>query len=139
MTTFDDCVKRRLIVPWPSVEGEVEKEWGQSRNDLKMAIESNKSGDPKWAIVQAYYSMFHMTRAVLFSKGFRERSHSCLEIFLDKLVTDNLISVDYAQHFRTARFQREEANYHSSYSIERAEYVIQLALDFNEKLETLLK
>ncbi len=139
MTAFDECLKKKLIVISPSVKGEVDKELNEAIYDQKKAVINCKSGDAKWAIVQTYYSMFHMTRAVLYSMGYRERSHSCLEIFLDKLVSDNLISIDYAQHFRTARFQREEADYRASYSMERARHVISLAIDFNEKLEALIK
>jgi uncharacterized protein (UPF0332 family) len=138
MTAFDDCVKKGLIRVSPPVKGEIAKELGEAKYDLEKAVNNCKSGDAKWAIIQAYYSMFHMTRAVLFSMGFKERSHSCLEIFLDKLVTDNLINIDYPQHFRTARFQREEADYHSSYSMEGAGHVVQLAIDFNKKMKRLI-
>lgn len=139
MTAFDECVKKGLIRISPPVKGEIDKELSEAKYDLTKAVHNCETDDAKWAIVQAYYSMFHMTRAVLFCMGYKERSHSCLEIFLDKLVSDNLISIDYSQHFRTARFQREEADYHSSYSMDGAEHVVQLAIDFNEKMKTLIK
>ena len=36
----------------------------------------------KWAIIQAYYSIFHGTRALLFKAGYREESHFALKIAL---------------------------------------------------------
>lgn len=139
MITFDDCINRGLIKISSPAEGEIDKELNEAGYDLDKAIDSCRSGDSKWATVQAYYSMFHMTRAVLFSMSYKERSHICLEIFLDKLVSDNQLSIDYAQHFRTARFQREEADYRSGHSPERAAYVIKLAIDFNLTMKKLVK
>lgn len=138
MTAFDDCMKKGLIKISAPIEDEIEKEVSEAEYDLKIAIGSCRSGDSKWATVQSYYSMFHMTRAVLFSMGYKERSHTCLEIFLDKLVGDNQLSIDYAQHFRTARFQREEADYRSGHSMERSAYVIKLAIDFNRTMKKLV-
>ena len=139
MTAFDDCVKRGLIRVSSPVKGEIDKELGNADYDLVRATKSFESEDAKWATVQAYYSMFHTTRAVLFSMGFKERSHSCLELFLDKLVNDNLISIDYSQHFRTARFQREEADYNSWYSMADAGHILKPAMDFNGKLKELIR
>lgn len=139
MTAFDDCVKRGLVRVSPSVKSEIDKELTDAKYDLDRARRSIESGDAKWATVQAYYSMFHVTRAVLFSRGFKERSHLCLEYFLDKLVNENMIGQDYAQYFRTARFQREEADYNSSYSMEDALHILHLATDFNNKMIKLAK
>jgi uncharacterized protein (UPF0332 family) len=121
------------------MKGRASNEFDVALYDLKKANNSLMSEDAKWATVQAYYSMFHATRAVLFSMGFKERSHSCLEFFLDKLVNDNLLSIEYPQHFRTARFQREEADYESSYSTEDARHVIELATDFCKVMEKIKK
>ena len=42
--------------------------------DLRRARKSLDDDDAKWAIVKAYYAMFHAARALLFSKGFSRRA-----------------------------------------------------------------
>lgn len=46
--------------------------------DLQEAKESLSRKKFKWATIQGYYSMFHAARALLYSKGFREKSHYAL-------------------------------------------------------------
>jgi uncharacterized protein (UPF0332 family) len=54
------------------------KEMTAAKNDLKDAKESLAGGKSKWATIQGYYSMFHRARALLYDKGFREKSHHAL-------------------------------------------------------------
>ena len=66
------------------------KEMESAGYDLRKSRSSLEEEDYKWAIVQAYYSMFHAARALIYSKGYRERSHrACLvalkEFFLSLL------------------------------------------------------
>jgi len=58
--------------------------------DLEKASRSLSSGDAKWAIVQAYYAMFHAARALLFSKNLREKSHRALLAALRELFGDSI-------------------------------------------------
>ena len=47
--------------------------------DIGKSKNSFEEEDYKWTIVQAYYSMFHAARALIYSKGYREKSHrACL-------------------------------------------------------------
>lgn len=39
----------------------------------------------KWATIQAYYSMFHAARALLYSAGYREKSHPALLTALNEI------------------------------------------------------
>ncbi|NWG09102.1 MAG: HEPN domain-containing protein [Nitrososphaerales archaeon] len=41
--------------------------------DLKDAEDSLEHKNFKWATIQAYYSMFHSARALLYFRGFREK------------------------------------------------------------------
>jgi len=55
------------------------KEVESAEYDLRKWKNSLEEEDYKWAIIQAYYSMFHAARALIYSKGYRERSHrACL-------------------------------------------------------------
>lgn len=68
---FDDCLKKRKITEFERAKGLVEKELNQSKDDLESAKESFGRSGYKWATIQAYYSMFHSARALLYSKGYR--------------------------------------------------------------------
>lgn len=63
----------------------VTKEIKGAEYDLNRAIEPLEKEDFKWATVQAYYSMFHSARALLYKEGYREKSHTALRIALKEL------------------------------------------------------
>jgi uncharacterized protein (UPF0332 family) len=55
----------------------IEKELKESQKDLVDAKDSFQNGKFKWSIIQAYYSIFHSARAVLFSYGFKGKKPFC--------------------------------------------------------------
>ena len=75
---FNDCLKRGKIVAFPAAKKIVAKELSIAEQDLETAQKSIKQKDYKWATIQAYYSMFHAARTLLYHKGYREKSHYCL-------------------------------------------------------------
>ena len=54
------------------------KEVDGAESDLKAAETSLAREEYKWATIQGYYSVFHSARALLYSRGFREKSHHAL-------------------------------------------------------------
>ena len=83
----------------------VVKEIGSAEYDLGKSRNSFADKDYKWAIVQAYYSMFHAARALIYSKGYREKSHrACLvalkEFFLDALGEERINDFEEAMDLR---------------------------------------
>jgi len=42
----------------------------------------------KWAIIQGYYAQFHALRALVFARGYREKSHACLRYAVEALYID---------------------------------------------------
>ncbi len=137
--TFEDCVKRGLIKPFPVDGSSIERELAGSAKDLNAARANVSDGEYLWAIVQSYYSMFHAARAILYHDGYREKSHQCIEIFLKKLVSDGRIDQRYVDYFSAVRHMRELANYDLSYSLENAEISLRNASDFNDRIRTLIK
>src|SRR3989304_551870 len=61
------------------------KEVEAAQMDLQDARDSVERNRFKWATIQGYYSMFHGARALLFSRGFREKSHYALLLALREL------------------------------------------------------
>lgn len=90
----------------------IEKEIDEARYDLQSAENSVNIGNYKWAIVQSYYSMFHAFRGLLFSRGYKEKSHSGLKFAIKTLFVDyGVISEDIFAGFDSAMVAREMADY----------------------------
>jgi uncharacterized protein (UPF0332 family) len=109
----------------------VDKKLKAAQYDLKRAKHSLTENDDKWATIKAYYSMFHAAKALLYSKGFREKSHYCLlvgikELFVDKGILDH----KHYDAFGMALDLRHDADYGLIYSIESAEIVVKNSEDF---------
>jgi len=118
----------------------ISKELEAAREDLIEAQDNLKKGAHKWSTIQSYYSMFHSARALLYHKGYKERSHFCLAVALDALyVESKLLSAKYSNAFRKAMSLREDADYSLSFSKEGAKAMAQSAEEFLKEAEKLLK
>ncbi len=116
----------------------VSKELDASKTDLKDAEESLKFDKHKWATIQAYYSMFHAARALVFHKGYREKSHHALLVALGELYS-NEIEASLVQEFEHAMLLRQEADYGLKFSDSGAQAVMESAERFLARAKTLLK
>ncbi len=114
----------------------VAKELKGSRSDLDIARESYNADNYKWTTVQAY-SIFHAARALLYHKGFREKSHRGLLKALAEPYSKDTIS-DLLEVFEESMTLREAADYGLSYSEEGAKEVLENAQVFLEKASRLL-
>ncbi|MGI0016801.1 MAG: HEPN domain-containing protein, partial [Nitrososphaera sp.] len=88
----------------------VVKEIEAAKSDLAEARDSLAGKKLKWATIQSYYSMFHSARALLYSKGYREKSHYALSIAIEELFS-NEIGLSMVNAFRDAMDLRQEADY----------------------------
>jgi uncharacterized protein (UPF0332 family) len=138
VNNLNDCLKSGLIRWYSATKDEIIKELGQSENDLARAKETINVGDYKWSTIQAYYSMFHAARAVLFSAGYREKSHKCIPFFLESLVDDGRLEPHFAGEFKSAMFLREEADYEAAYSEHSAVDTVENASAFIVRMKNLL-
>lgn len=60
--------------------------------------------------------MFHSARALVFSEGYRERSHYCLRVAIKELfVEENRLKPQYVDHLEEAKSLREQADYGLKY------------------------
>jgi uncharacterized protein (UPF0332 family) len=116
----------------------IKKEIVSAEYDLSKSKNSCEDQDYKWTIVQAYYCMFHAARALIYSKGYREKSHrACLvalkEFFLDPLGEERI------NDFGEAMNLRESADYGSAYTDEDAKDLVGKAEDFLKNAKRILK
>ena len=72
--------------------------------------------------------MYYAARALIYSEGYRERSHFCLFVALQELFVDRgNLDADYVESFRNSMRLRETADYRSDFSEEGALLVIEEA------------
>jgi len=113
------------------------KELEGAESDLETARKSLEDGNSKWATIQGYYSVFHAARALLFSKGFREKSHYALLVAIQELFSNEL-EQSLIQGFRDAMNLRQTADYGLTFSEEASLNVIATAEEFLLKTKALL-
>lgn len=128
---FDDCLKRGKIVRFPSARKLAVKELDVARDDLATAQQSLKQKGVKWATVQAYYAMFHAARALLYHKGYREKSHYCLILAMKAFyVSAGVLEIRLVESFQMAKVLREGADYDNTFDPESAKSLVDQAGEF---------
>ncbi|MBI5966292.1 MAG: HEPN domain-containing protein, partial [Deltaproteobacteria bacterium] len=93
--------------------------------------ESFERGNYKWATIQAYYSMFHTARGLIYAQKYREKSHYCLVIALERLYVERgLLDKVFVESLTIRKEMRESADYHSSFLRDGADNLIKAAEEF---------
>jgi uncharacterized protein (UPF0332 family) len=125
---FRDCVEKGKIKRFSRARALVGKELEAAAWDLERAGKSLKEGDFKWSTIQSYYSMFHSGRALIYQKGYRERSHYCLIVALRHLyVGKGLLSYHLVDGLAKGKGLRENADYDSNWSELGAQAMVKMA------------
>jgi len=135
---FRQLLEERRLVRIKPDRKLVLKEIEGAKSDLETARKSLYDGNFKWTTIQGYYSIFHAARALLYSKGFREKSHYALLIAVQELFSDDL-ECSLIQGFEDAMNLRQTADYGLTFSEEGAIDVIETAENFLLKANELLK
>ncbi|OGD23963.1 MAG: hypothetical protein A2Y69_05400 [Candidatus Aminicenantes bacterium RBG_13_59_9] len=128
---FNECLRNRKIIPFPRAKRLANKELRAAEEDLAEARDRFVHGKYKYGTINAYYAVFHAARALIYSKGYRERSHYCLAVALEALfVGESLLAGRYVRIFQDTMALREDADYGCSYSKEGASISISNAEEF---------
>ena len=137
---FEDCLKRSKIVKFTAARKLVQRELNTAREDLTTAQESLKRGNDKWATIQAYYAMFHTARALVYSQGYREKSHYCLIVAIKSIfVESGDLDVRFVEAFQTAKVLRENADYENEFSMESARELVEKSEQFLARAQVILR
>lgn len=83
--------------------------------------------------------MFHSARAVLFKLGLKETRHFAIGVVLEDLSKKGKLEEKWVDYFNAAISSRENADYHYSYSESTAGHVLDIALEFIERMKLLLE
>lgn len=136
---FKQCLENKKIIAFEQGKGLARKELLIGESDLLDAKAGFQEKRYKWSTIQAYYAMFHATRALVYSKGFREKSHYCLSVALRALfVEEGTLDAQAGRDFLNAMNLREAADYEAHFSEAGALAVITAAEKFIIKAKSLL-
>ncbi len=129
---MQDLIERGFITSFEFEKVAVDIELNEAHSDLESAKKSFEEEDFKWATIKAYYSMFHFSRALLYKRGFREKSHFALYLFLEKLAEQKEILQKFVNYFKAALSAREDADYQGTYYKKIAENILEFAIEYKE-------
>jgi uncharacterized protein (UPF0332 family) len=136
---FKQCLDNKKIVPFAGGKSLVKKELSIASSDLSDARAGYENERYKWSTIQAYYAMFHAARALIYSRGYREKSHYCLAIALRALFVDEgAMDTKLARDLLNAMNLREAADYEAKFSQSGAKAIIASAEKFIEKATDIL-
>ena len=137
---FEKCLAEKKIMKIGLQPDLVEKELHEADFDAKSAVASISENNFKWATVQAYYAMFHTAKALVLSKGYREKSHACLLVALKTLFVDAaLLESKHFTNFRDCMDLRHDADYGLVYSESSARNAAEWATEFLKEARKIIK
>jgi uncharacterized protein (UPF0332 family) len=136
---FDACLKTGKIRRFADGRELAPAEMKAARHDLDESRRSLAAEGYKWATIQAYYAMFHTARALVYARGYRERSHRCLVIALRALyASGGDLELEYVEGFQAGKTLRENADYYGNFSKEAAAKAVDLDSAFHDRALGLL-
>ena len=136
---FKQCLENKKLASFARGKKLVKKELSVARSDLADAKAGYENGRHKWSTIQGYYAMFHASRALVYSQGYREKSHYCLAVALRALFVDEgKMDAQLVRDFLNAMNLREAADYEAEFSQSGAKAVIASAGKFIEKATAIL-
>ena len=140
MTNPDDCLKKGLIRRKEDAKLRVSDSIKIAEKFLNSAIKNLEIKEYETCVMVAYNSIFHSCRALLFEKGYTERSHFCLVSMLNFLYKDDKRLIEFLTSIDKIRLSRHEVQYRGEMaSKEEADFVLELARDFLDCLKEKLK
>ena len=115
----------------------VVKELDIATGDLEAAQRSLKNGDYKWSTIQAYYSMFHAARALLYRMSYREQNQHGLLAALHQLYEREMVG-KMLQDFSEAMTLCERANDSLTIKEDYARTILENSAEFLEEAARIL-
>ncbi len=126
---LEQCLDEGLIKKDPRAVARIEKSLEIAKKFLGSAENNLKIEENEMAEIAAYNSAFHSARALLFAKGYVERSHYCLSVALKCLYSGDLLEL--IKVFDKIRVSRHKVQYDGALvSREEADFVIEFGEDF---------
>lgn len=106
--SYDDCVSKGLLQKIPPSKEQGRRSFDKAQRWLDEAKTVLGSKAFNSSISAAYLAMFHAARAILFTDGFREKSHACVARYVAQYVQKKKLEqewIDLLDHHREIRHE----------------------------------
>ena len=135
--TFEECVEKGLIKKSANSQERVESSVSLGDRFLKSARKNLEMDEKEVCEIIAYNALFHYARALLFSKGYVERSHACLFLALRKLFPPQEELFERADKIRAERHMLQYSGLATDE--ESALFVMEFVEEFGKAAKEILK
>jgi uncharacterized protein (UPF0332 family) len=133
---YENCLHKGMIKKSSTAQERVKQSLALGDKFLKSAGKNLEISENESSELLAYTALFHHARALLFQKGYLERSHICLFIALQKLYPEH---VPLFQRADKIRLERHNIQYCGlATDAESVEFVLELVDEFGAKAKELL-
>lgn len=109
--SLEECFEKGLLREAKAGEEEIRGSLKIAGHFLERAEGNMKLRYYDVAFMMAYNSMFHCARALIFSRGYKERSHACMVLLLKKKFGGSSDIAKFADILDTYRVSRHMVQY----------------------------
>jgi len=134
--SFVDCIDKGLIRESADAKGKIEQSLAMGDKFLNSAKKNLDIEEYEVCEIIAYDALFHYARALLFSKGYTERSHACLFMALKKLYPDRQELFERADKIRVERHNLQYMGLATDF--ESVEFVLELVEEFRDETKKII-
>jgi uncharacterized protein (UPF0332 family) len=137
---FTECEERGYVRRDPTAPSRVPVSLDSAARFLTSAKKNILIKEFEMAEIAAYYSAFHSARALLFSQGYLERSHTCLVTAVSYLYKGDKEIQNFAATLDKLRLSRHNVQYGGSLVLpDEAEFAAAFAKRFYDAVFARLK
>lgn len=134
--SFEDCVEKGMIKRSSDAPQRIKQSVSLGDKFLKSAQKNFEIFEYVVCELIAYTALFHYARALLFRKGYIERSHACLFIALKKFYPKEKELIEKADKIRIERHNLQYSGLTTDK--ESALFILNFVKEFAEKTDDLL-
>lgn len=137
---YEDCISKGLLRrEFPST-GNAKKSLEKAEKFLLKAKRNMAEEDYDSTVILAYLSVFNAARSVLLRDGYRERSHACVSMYIEKHYVPSKLDGRLVRLFDRFRNIRHDDQYDVSFSAGKgdAESMIKFAEEFIPAMKKLV-
>jgi uncharacterized protein (UPF0332 family) len=139
--SYDECIKQGLLRKIPVSQQKAAESIITAEKWLDEAQKNLSTKSLRSCLLSAYLAMFHAARSILWSDGFREKSHACIGRYLESVyVNQKLLDKKWVDLFDYYRNIRHDDSYSTSFNATEEECVnvLKSSREFIYCMKTLL-
>jgi uncharacterized protein (UPF0332 family) len=127
---LEDCFEKNLLRKTNPSDAKAKRSLEQARVWVDEARRTLDAGAYRSGLMAVYMGYFHAARAVLFRDGLREKSHICIEIYLEEYVRRGRLEEEWLLLYHRLRSVRHLDQY--SFTAAPTEGEVEFAIDHAE-------